>query len=767
MGLLEGFPELSNLDDKKWDDLVQEARILLARYGKDWTDHNVHDPGITFIELFAWLAEMQIYQLNRITDANYEKFLKLVGICPADAESARVDINFNGATVEIKAGDPFVTEIGGEKIFFEAEEDLKPVTAKLTNIITIADSKTIDNTSANEKEGLYFAPFGEKAYPGAMLKLGFFDKSPLQTEVKITFVMFEDDLPPAGSHNDESPDIIPSVKIIWEYNTGEKSADNTEIWKKLLVKKDTTLAFRRSGRIVFDSPPDMGHEDCYCWIRCSLEEGSYEIIPLISKIYLNTISAVQIERIKEKEENLGNGKPGCALKLRENPAIRDALFRMGDIRDWITLLKRLKEDGINIEPGPGKRIFSKFSQKNQDLINNWKEDQEPGDILKCAVIESLNLLLECTDLYDREIFNKVDLTDVPEKIKKKNLDLIPVEELRILNRFLIEAVFLDKESGKNLLICNRLVIRVQKKSGKWETWYRVEDFESSGPDDTHYIFDNENNEILFGNGLNGRIPGENETIQASYITILGSRGNIPPKQKFSRAVTGGVQGINLMEAKGGKDAETIKHARARAKKDCREIYRAITSNDYEELAMKTPGLRVSRAKAIPEYHPDYPYVDFPGAISVVVVPHTRNGTDPAPGKEFLRTVLNHLDRHRLVTTDVHVIKPEYIKISIKCKVRIMKKSNEDMVAERIRKKLTDFLNPIKGGPEGKGWPFGRPVYPSEIYQEIKNDVQGIDFISDVLIASSSGSKSKPYQKEAIVIPPFGLVFSGEHDIEFV
>ncbi|MFZ3384004.1 MAG: putative baseplate assembly protein [Candidatus Methanoperedens sp.] len=758
MGLLEGFPELSNLDDKKWEDIVEEARILLARYGKEWTDHNIHDPGITFIELFAWLAEMQIYQLNKITDANYEKFLKLVGIYPADAESARVDINFNGATEELKSGDSFLVEIGGEKIYFETQEDLKPVSAKITKIITVADSKTIDNTSANEKEDVYFALFGEKASPGSILKLRF-DKSPGETEVKLTFVMYEEDLPPAGSHIGECLDIIPSAKVKWEYNTGVKSTDR-EIWKELPIKKDTTLAFRRSGRIVFDSPPDMS--DGYCWIKCSLTEGSYEILPLVSKIYLNTISAVQIER--ENEEKLGNGKPGFAFKLRKNPAIRDALFRMNDKLDWITLLKQLKDEWINIESSPRKRILSKFSQKNQDLINNWKEDQEPGDILKCSVIESLNLLLECTDLYDPVSFSKVDLTDVPKKIQRPNVDIIPVEELRILNRFLIEAAFPGKKSGKKLLPCNRLVIRVQEKSGVSKTWYPVEDFESSGPDDTHYIFDKQNNEILFGNGLNGRIPGENEKIKVSYITTLGSKGNIPPKQKFNRS---GVQGINMMEAKGGKDAETIKHAMARAKKDCREIYRAITSKDYEELALKTPGLRISRAKAIPDYHPDYPCIAFPGAVSVVVVPYTRKGTEPSTGQEFLRTVLNHLDRHRLVTADVHVIKPEYIKISVKCKVRLTKKSSQDVVSQRIITKLADFLNPITGGSQGKGWPFGRPVYPSEIYQELRNDVEGIDFISNVLIASSSGKLSKPFQKDAIVIPPSGLVISGEHDVEFI
>jgi hypothetical protein len=47
-------------------DLVQEARALIPRRAPAWTDHNVHDPGITFIELFAWLVEMQLYQLNRV-----------------------------------------------------------------------------------------------------------------------------------------------------------------------------------------------------------------------------------------------------------------------------------------------------------------------------------------------------------------------------------------------------------------------------------------------------------------------------------------------------------------------------------------------------------------------------------------------------------------------------------------------------------------------------------------------------------------------------
>ena len=72
---------LPNLDDRRWVDLVDEGRALIPLYAPEWTDHNIHDPGITLIELFAWLAEMDIFQLNRITDRARLKFLALVELC--------------------------------------------------------------------------------------------------------------------------------------------------------------------------------------------------------------------------------------------------------------------------------------------------------------------------------------------------------------------------------------------------------------------------------------------------------------------------------------------------------------------------------------------------------------------------------------------------------------------------------------------------------------------------------------------------------------
>lgn len=69
---------LPNLDDRRYADLVEEARALIPSYAPEWTNHNPSDPGITLVELFAYLTEMLLYRVNRVTDDNKRAFLKLI-----------------------------------------------------------------------------------------------------------------------------------------------------------------------------------------------------------------------------------------------------------------------------------------------------------------------------------------------------------------------------------------------------------------------------------------------------------------------------------------------------------------------------------------------------------------------------------------------------------------------------------------------------------------------------------------------------------------
>ncbi len=69
---------LPNLDDLRWEDLVEEGRMLIPAWAPEWTNHNPSDPGITLVELFAYFSEKLMYQLNRVGDKNVTEFLKLI-----------------------------------------------------------------------------------------------------------------------------------------------------------------------------------------------------------------------------------------------------------------------------------------------------------------------------------------------------------------------------------------------------------------------------------------------------------------------------------------------------------------------------------------------------------------------------------------------------------------------------------------------------------------------------------------------------------------
>jgi hypothetical protein len=609
--------QIPDLDDTTFEKLTEEARLLISRHAPGWTDYNVHDPGITFIELFAWLSEMQIYQLNRVTDAQYEKFLQIVGIIPADVQPATVLVTFRDIEEEmtIEAGTPMSTKIDSERIVFAVEEKTTLVPLVLGSVKTVSGSQFIDNTAANETDQMYFFPFGEEARAGAELRMEF-SATLKDKEIHLFFDLWEE---PGTS----------SVSLVWEYL-------ENRTWKPFNIEKDTTFALSKSGKLVFTGPPATQ-------IRCRLEKGRYEIAPAVKKIMLNTLSARQEEAVQQ-DLGKGSGFPHQVVKLEKTPVI----------------------GGNNFEPG---------------------------------------------------------------KIAE-----------------------------------NRLMLEVEEENGEWIEWLRVVNFESSGPGDRHYMFDPGKGEIIFGNGLNGRIPRSYQGIKATYKTTLGSGGNIPKDQKF---YIEGIEGTNPEAASGGRDAETVKQAGARARKEFNTTYRAITSEDYEKLALETPGLKVARAKAIVGYNPGFPCIDyFPGAVTVVVVPGVGVGgssSPPVPGDVFLEAVRQHLNVRRLVTTELFVIAPGYVKISVTCRVKLKKKSSPGKVKERVQEKLGEFLHPLKGGPDKKGWSFGRAVYPSEIYQLIDN-VEGIDYASGVSLAT----EEKQYEPgQPVKIASNALVFSGEHLVEII
>jgi len=82
------------LDDRSFNDIVEEAISMIPRYSPEWTNHNASDPGITLIELAAWMTDLLIYRLNQVPDKNYVAFLNLLGIKLRAPRAAKALIRF-------------------------------------------------------------------------------------------------------------------------------------------------------------------------------------------------------------------------------------------------------------------------------------------------------------------------------------------------------------------------------------------------------------------------------------------------------------------------------------------------------------------------------------------------------------------------------------------------------------------------------------------------------------------------------------------------
>jgi hypothetical protein len=144
-------------------------------------------------------------------------------------------------------------------------------------------------------------------------------------------------------------------------------------------------------------------------------------------------------------------------------------------------------------------------------------------------------------------------------------------------------------------------------------------------------------------------------------------------------------------------------------------------------------------------------------VTVVVVPGSLDTPD-----ELLEKVLLYLDNYRMLTTRLFVTLPFYIEVSVKASVIIKPEYLEIKVEERVKTTLADFLHPLTGGSRNGGWPFGRPVYVSEIY-EIIDGVEGVDYVETGTVRLKK--KDSDWQDTDLIIPGHGLVCPGIHIID--
>ncbi|HEY4668300.1 MAG TPA: baseplate J/gp47 family protein, partial [Tepidiformaceae bacterium] len=187
--------------------------------------------------------------------------------------------------------------------------------------------------------------------------------------------------------------------------------------------------------------------------------------------------------------------------------------------------------------------------------------------------------------------------------------------------------------------------------------------------------------------------------------------------------------------------------------------RATTLLDYERIALEVPGTTVRRARAWSGIDPRYPCLQAPGTVSVVVVPELPLAR-PEPTPELLETVRRYLHRRRTIGTRLVVVGPEYVEVRVRANVRALPRADAARTQEDILAALAHFLHPMLGGPTGRGWPFGRDVYRSEVLHVI-DSVSGVDHVLELELYA--GQDEVPCGN--VCVGPFSLTTSGTHEVE--
>ncbi|MDN5760690.1 MAG: putative baseplate assembly protein [Microlunatus sp.] len=637
-----------DLDDRHFQDLVDDAKRLVQQRCPSWTDHNVSDPGVTLIEAVAQMVDQLIYRLNRVPDLHYVKFLELIGVELRSSAASRGETTF-----WLSAPQPQNVTVRGQSQVATARTDISdPVVFSTTRELTIvscafAHSATqpfqtppVDTTMTLGRGG--FRAFNAAPVAGDALLIG------LSEAVGSCAVLLRLDCTVSGRGVDPR-----RPPVIWEAWTGGG-------WSACDLGSDDTGGLNKPGDVIIHVPVD--HQTSVIakeragWIRCRLvqaqpDQPTYTESPTVIGIEAFTIGGtaptINAETVREEVLGRSDGTPGQRFALRRRPVV------------------------------------------------------------------AADIPLTCTVL-----------------------------------------------AGEDR-----------------ETWTEVAHFAQSGPSDRHFRVDAYAGEVHFGPAIRaaggelisyGAVPPAGAIIRLdSYRTGGGQAGNVARGQvrvmKTSIPYVSRVE--NRAPAIGGAEPETLTDAKARGPLLLRSRGRAVTAEDFEELA-RDVAPDAARVACVPE----------PGAtagVRVLVVPHVASDeagrierADLDPPWQILERISNALDERRLVGTRLLVQPPDYrwltAVVSLSCRSRF----DPQEVRTEVQRALYQLYHPLVGGPDGAGWPFGRSVQSHEVHAALAR-IPGVDMSREVRVAlypAEADSGRRDAAVERIDLPPTALVYSFDHQV---
>ena len=720
----------SNLDDRKFQDLVDECILRIPRYCPEWTNYNPSDPGITLIELFAWLTDQMLLRFNQVPLRNYITFLELLGIrLKAPVPAQTVQTFYLSATLPDNYTIPAGTEVAtvrtqtDEAIVFSTVRNLTIGKPRIRHFLTSETDEedpqilrdrfvgSWNQQPDGEWGGSDLSCFNEQPQPGNCFYLVFDPDG--EIEGNAIAITFKGEAATATGINPENP------PRRWE-------AWNGDYWESVLLQEsdDYTKGFSFSELVRQGGNPLQGADVVLHlnprwpvsqfvtyrgrWLRCVYNETernqsgyirSPRIVGLSTRSIGGTVEVIQCSTIRNEILGESNGNPGQVFQLQGTG-----------------ILPRQEDEHILVTPPGG---LPQIWQEVNDFADSGPEDLHYTIDSRTGTIQFGPLLREPTQLRDRTQWRMTSQTVAG----RGNSRLLP-EAGGQLSTGTIPR--LDAASLQNM-----------------ERQY-------------------------------GAVPPRGSLIQmVAYRIGGGQQGNVQSGsiKILKSAVPYITSTINHTAARNGADAESLEDAVIRVPRLLRTRDRAVTPEDFEYLAIEAGGGGIARSRCLtPKKKEDA------GIVRLLLVPQANTegieqglGIDPDFFKitpQLRDRVSAYLDERRLLGVEVRYQEPMYVGVAVQTEVALEPAYNNPHAQQEILKKLQvslyRFLNPLTGGPEGTGWPFGRPVYSSDIVTLLQS-ISGVRYLGAVQLFELRQSEQgwlRTLPQEPVIDPgPLGLICS--------
>ncbi len=383
-----------NLDDRGFQELVDDGRRLMRSRFPEWSDHNLSDPGITLIEAFAAMLDQLIYRLNRVPDRHYLKFLDLIGLELRPASAARAQ-----ATFWLSAPQPQTVTVRAEAEVSTDRTDLQEpvVFATLTGLdivpctrnrvaVSAGDADPVDRTVDLDRGG--FDCFGSRPAAGDCLLIGLSSAVPscavlLRLECRVSGVGVDPLRPP----------------LVWEAWTPHG-------WVGCEVDRDETGGFNKPGDVVLHLPSDHSASvvagQRAGWVRCRVvaplpDQPMYSRSPHVDAIAAMTVGGTapiaHARAIRDEVLGVSDGSAAQRFPLRLGPVVPGAepgtltaTAADGAVSEW-TAVDDFAESGpespvFHVDAVSGEIAFGPAVREADGSVRNYGAAPPKGAVLQ-------------------------------------------------------------------------------------------------------------------------------------------------------------------------------------------------------------------------------------------------------------------------------------------------------------------------------------------------------------------------------------------------